>query len=73
MKEFGGGKIRYMLNRFLVPVSKKNKRYQAMAAFFPFFYKHKILLPLLPFYRVLRGLKNGRMIRELKILKQVKK
>ena len=73
MKEFGGGKIRYMLNRFLVPVSKKNKRYQAMAAYFPFFYKHKILLPLLPFYRVLRGLKNGKMIRELKILKQVKK
>ncbi|MBQ6639364.1 MAG: nucleotidyltransferase family protein [Lachnospiraceae bacterium] len=73
MKEYGGGKIWYMLNRFFVPVSKKNKRYHAMAAHFPFFYKHKILLPLLPFYRVLLGLKNGNMIRELKILKQVKK
>ena len=72
MKEYGGGKLWYMLNRFFVPVSKKNKRYREMAFFFPFFYKHRILLPLLPFYRVLRGLKNGKMIRELKILKQVK-
>ncbi len=73
MKEYGGGKLWYMLNRFFVPVSKKNKRYQAMATYFPFFYKHKILLPLLPFYRVLRGLKSGRMIRELKVIKGLKK
>ncbi len=73
MRQNGWGKIKYALNRFFVPVSKKNKNYIAYSKYYPFFYKHKILLPLLPFYRVLRSLKSGRLIRELKALKQVKK
>ena len=73
MKQNGWGKLKYSLNRFFVPVSKKNKNYIAYSEHYPFFYKHKILLPLLPFYRALRSLKDGRLIRELKALKQVKK
>lgn len=73
MKQNGWGKLKYSLNRFFVPVSKKNKNYIAYSEYYPFFYKHKILLPLLPFYRVLRSLKSGRLIRELKALKKVKK
>lgn len=72
IRKLGGGKIRYALNRFFVPISKKNKNYEKFAGFYPFFYKHRLLLPVLPFYRVLRGLKNGKMTRELKALKQVK-
>ena len=72
IRKLGGGKIRYALNRFFVPISRKNKNYEKFAGFYPFFYKHRFLLPILPFYRVLRGLKNGKMTRELKALKQVK-
>ena len=43
--------------------------------FFPFFYKHKILLPLLPFYRLLKGLVKSprRLLREFKTLLRGKK
>ena len=66
-------KMDYMANRFLVPVSKKNKKYRAFANTFPFFYKHKILLPFLPFYRVVRGIRNGRLSVEANALKKAGK
>ena len=60
MRKNGWSKIRYALDRFFVPVSKRNKDYAAYAGAYPLFYKHKILLPLLPFYRTLRAMKAGR-------------
>lgn len=51
---YGGGwaKLRYMRDRFLVPITRSNKRYDTYAAAYPFFYRHKLLLPLLPLYRL---------------------
>ena len=72
MKEYGGGKIWYMLNRFFVPVSKKNKNYAVYAGYYPFFYKHKILLPLLPLYRTFRAIKSGKFKAEAKAIKNAK-
>ena len=68
----GYGKLGYALDRFFVPVSKKNKRYADYAGQYPFFYKHKILLPLLPFYRTIRAMKAGRFQAEAKALKNAK-
>lgn len=68
----GYGKLGYALDRFFVPVSKKNKRYADYAGQYPFFYKHKILLPLLPFYRTIRAMKAGRFQAEAKAIKNAK-
>lgn len=64
MAERGWGRLRYALNRFFVPVSRKNKAYETYAAGYPLFYKHKILLPLLPFYRTFRAIKSGKLKHE---------
>ena len=72
MAKHGYGKIKYALHRFFVPVSKKNENYAAYAGSYPFFYKHKILLPLLPFYRTFRAIKAGRFKTEVKALKKAK-
>lgn len=72
MKKNGWGKIKYMLHRFSVPVSRKNKDYAVFAGSYPFFYKHKILLPLLPFYRTIRAMKSGKFQVEAKALKNAK-
>ena len=66
------GKIGYALNRFLVPVSRKNPKYAAFEMTYPFFYRHKIFLPLLPFYRTFRAIKAGRFKTESRALKKVK-
>lgn len=55
---YGGSsaaKLRYMQERFFVPVRRSNKDYAAFAGAYPLFYRHKLLLPLLPFYRLGRG------------------
>ena len=65
-------KLQYMLNRFFVPISKKNKDYIAFKSYYPFFYKHKILLPLLTLYRVARSTKNGKLRAELRAVKSAK-
>lgn len=67
------GKLRYMADRFLVPVSRKNEKYAAFSKCFPFFYKHKILLIFLPFYRTLRAVKSGRFRKEASALKNAKR
>ncbi len=41
------GKTRYIMGRIFLPMEK-------VKAFFPFFYRHRLLLPFLPLYRVLR-------------------
>ncbi len=66
------GKIGYMCSRFSVPVSKKNKSYTAYAVTYPFFYKHKAFLPLLPFYRTARAMKAGRFVSEAKAIRNAK-
>ena len=73
MKKNGWGKLRYLLSRFLVPVSKNNKQYEIFATHYPVFYKYKILLPLLPFYRIPIGLKNGRLISETRAIMNMRK
>ena len=72
MEKNGYGKLRYALDRFLVPMSRKNKNYEAMAGVYPFFYEHKALLPLLPFYRTLRAMKNGKFKAEARAIKNAK-
>ena len=73
MSKHGWGKIGYALNRFFVPVSRKNKDYAAYAGRYPLFYKYKILLPLLPFYRTFRAMKAGRFQAEAKAIKNAKR
>ena len=72
IKKSGGKKMRYMLNRFFVPISKKNKRYAEVSGFYPFFYKHKYLLPILPFYRTFRAIRNGKFKAELLAVRKAK-
>ena len=61
----GGSRFRYMLGRFAVPFSKKNPRYAGFAEKYPLFYRFKILLPLLPFWRIIRSMREGRFRNEL--------
>ncbi len=63
------GKLLYLLDRFLVPVSRKNERYEAFAGAYPFFYAHKLLLPFLPFYRAFRAVKTGKLQAEVKAVR----
>ena len=69
MRMKGWSKMQYALSRFFVPVSKKNRDYAAYAGVYPFFYKHKILLPLLPFYRTFCAIKTGRLGVEVNAVK----
>ena len=72
MSQKGWWKLRYALNRFSVPFSRKNRACGEYERYYPVFYKYKILLPFLPFHRILRGLKNGNMANEVKALKEAK-
>ena len=73
MTKRGYGKLGYALDRFVVPISPKNKRYAGFAGRYPFFYQHKILLPFLPFYRIYLAMKAGRFQAEAKAIKNAKK
>ena len=64
--EQGWGKLLYVLKRFFVPVSRKNPDYTAFSLMYPFFYRHKLLLPFLPFYRIFQAVRSGRLIVEAK-------
>lgn len=61
----GGSRLRYLLGRFLVPFSRKNPDYALYAGVYPFFYRHKLLLPLLPLWRLLQAIRRGRVKAEL--------
>ncbi len=57
--EIGAGRsslIKYILSRFSVPVTESDPRYKPYKKQFPLFYRYKVLLPLLPFYRLLKGI-----------------
>ena len=73
LSDFGYGKLRYALERFLEPLNKNSWNYRNLSYEFPFFYKYKVLLPLLPFYRVILRLASGRLKAELKALKKAEK
>ena len=55
------GKIKYILERIFL--SGDSLKYN-----YPFFYKHKAILPLLPFYRLIRSRDKGRS--EFRIIKK---
>lgn len=68
--EHGGGKKgkrAYVLEKIFLPMYR-------VRDFHPFYYKHKILLPVLPFYRIGRALTVNRKSTKkiLKILKDIK-
>ena len=65
VRRSGGSRFRYMLGRFSVPFRKDDPRYEAFAEEYPVFYRFRILLPLLPFWRILRSLAAGRFRREM--------
>ena len=50
--EKNGGKTGYVLRRVFLPMS-------TVESVFPFFYRHKVLLPVLPVYRVVKSLRRG--------------
>lgn len=62
----GGKRELYMLKRFSVPLWKSDPEYRGFEARYPVFYKYKILLPLLPFYRIGGALKTGKFTAEWK-------
>ena len=64
-------KIDYVVRRFSIPISKKNKDYASYVAEYPVFYKYKFLLPFLPFYRIIQSVNHGRFFSELDALKKV--
>ncbi|MCR5576942.1 MAG: nucleotidyltransferase family protein [Oscillospiraceae bacterium] len=68
VRRSGSSRLRYMLGRFTVPLSRKDLRYDAFAEQYPVFYRFKILLPLLPIWRILRSLSSGRIRREMSIV-----
>ena len=52
VEQMGGGvsaKLRYMLRRIFVPR-------EIIRDVYPFFWRHKLLIPFLPFYRLIRGM-----------------
>ncbi len=73
LKKTGWSKIKYMIDRFSVPVSKKNPSYAGYASEYPLFYRHRILLPALPFYRAFRSMKKGKFLSEARAIRKAKK
>ncbi len=73
LSKFGHGKIYYVLKRFAEPLDKKSWNYQGLKEEFPFFYKHKVLLPFLMVYRVFLRLKEGKLKAEMKALNNSKR
>ena len=65
----GWSRFQYLSHRFFVPISKKNPYYARFAAKYPFFYRHKILLPLLPIHRLIMAVRNGRFKGEMDAVK----
>ncbi|MBR6088960.1 MAG: hypothetical protein IKP86_03435 [Anaerolineaceae bacterium] len=64
IKASGGGKWRYIMKRLFLPMEIIEEDYN-------FFYRHKILLPFLLPYRLLRGIftRRAKLTDELKALK----
>ena len=72
LEKNGGSKIKYALNRFFVHIRKSNPRYLSFSKMYPKFYKNKLLICLLPFYRTYRAINNKMFGRELNELIKAK-
>lgn len=72
MRKNNRNKLKYMMNRFFVPINKKSEDYKAFAIEYPIFYKHKLLLLILPFYRTFRAIKRGDFMKEARAIKNAK-
>ena len=68
----GSSPLRYALSRLRVPFHKSDPAYSAYAARYPLFYRRRILLPLLPAWRVLSALGSGRLKKELFLFRRKK-
>ncbi len=55
LKKANGSMMRYAVDRLFMPMN-------TIRDVFPFFYKHKWLIPILPFYRVIKGLATNRKL-----------
>ena len=71
VKENGGSKIRYMTKRFFVPFRKSDPEYSNFESQYSQFYKHRVLLPALLVFRAGRAVYNGRIVKELNVLRNV--
>jgi len=63
-------KSQYIIHRFSVPFSEKVVEYNSFSSRYPLFYKYKILLPFLPFYRIILAILSGRFISEARAIKK---
>ena len=70
LRDTGESKLLYMVKRFSVPVRKSDKRYASFAGMYPVFYRYRILLPLLPFYRIGRSVRSGRFRGEARAIRK---
>lgn len=68
IKDNGGSRIQFILKRLSVPVSESDPKYRDYEVYYPFFYRYRVLLPLLPIYRILRSMVQGRFVAEWKEL-----
>lgn len=66
MEKKGWNKFQYICYRFFYPFYLLMNDRETFAAYYPFFYRHKLLLPFHPFYRVFSACVNGKLIAELK-------
>lgn len=73
LEKEGWSRLKYAVKRVSVPFSPGDHEYAKAAETFPFFYKHKLLLPLLPAWKVIRALKSGRFLAEAKAIKNAKR
>ncbi|WP_044974988.1 nucleotidyltransferase family protein [Ruminococcus sp. HUN007] len=63
MTKSGGSKAKYIFSRIFIPM-------EFIQSWYPFFYRHKWLIPFLPFYRAVMGLTKNRkkVLSEFKLL-----
>ncbi len=64
------GKLTYIISRITIPVMRSNPQYKVFERKYPYFYKHKILLPVLPVYRLYKARRKtpGRIKNEIKTI-----
>ena len=72
LRDFGAGKLHYVINRFFEPLRKGSRSYRIFSQQYPFFYKHKILLPFLHLYLIYVYLRSGKLKSELTAIKNAK-
>lgn len=71
--KLGGGrfvKVRYAISRLSIPLDENDPRYLSLKSYYPWFFERKRRLPLLFFYRLLRGVTSRRKtaVGELKVM-----